>query len=165
MALTAMPWNRWLRPQECASQASRETALEHACATMASSMLTSRGTAAVLLAVTLVATNFQCMITCARNTCNTARATAGTSTADRPPCHHHRDAPGKQNPASCSQQPFLAGTAQTQVVQVSFPDACLAALPVPAVRCFRQLLFGNVLPPRATSPPSLAVLSSVILRI
>jgi hypothetical protein len=124
-----------------------------------------KGRLSVLLVFTLVAVSTQCAALCAIEPCNGSGTASTPSPADVPPCHH-REAPA-QSPAPCSHhqivvqadvaQPLVTPVLTANVLAMDVPDVLTAAGP--------SLSGVDMLAEHAPSPPRLAVLSSVVLRI
>src|SRR5579863_1241900 len=129
-------------------------------------MSVSKGRLSVLLVFTLVAVGTQCVALCALEPCKGSHTASTPSPADDPPCHHH-EAPGEQTPAPhCSHQVVAqADVAQPVVVTpVLTANVLTMDVPVLAVGGFPSLSAVDMASD-APSPPGLAVLSSVVLRI
>jgi hypothetical protein len=126
-----------------------------------------KGRLSILLAFALVLVNIQCVAFCAVEPCNGNNTAATPITADDPPCHHHHDAPGQQTPAPrCSHQ-IVAQADVAQALVTPVPTASVVAMDVPVlpVGAFPSLSGADLPASHAPSPPGLAVLSSVVLRI
>ena len=127
----------------------------------------SKGRLSVLLVFTLVLVSTQCAALCALEPCNGSETASTPSPADDPPCHNHPDAPGQQTPApKCSHQVVpQADVAQPLVTPVFAATVLTMDVPVLPVGAFPSLSDVDLLTSHAPSPPGLAVLSSVVLRI
>ena len=127
----------------------------------------SKGRLSVLLVFALVLVSTQCAALCALEPCYVDSAAATPSPADDPPCHHHHDAPNQHSPApNCSHQVVpQADLAQPHVTPVF--TATVLTMDVPVVAgAFQSFSDVDLLASHhAFSPPGLAVLSSVVLRI
>ncbi|MDP9052936.1 MAG: hypothetical protein M3N93_01325 [Acidobacteriota bacterium] len=127
----------------------------------------SKGKLSALLVFTLVLVSTQCAALCAVEPCHGDNTAATPIPADDPPCHHHHDAPGRQMPAPhCSHQIVIqADVAQPVVTPVFAPTVLTMGVPGLPVAPFPSLSGVNFLATHAPSPPGLAVLASVVLRI
>ena len=127
----------------------------------------SKGRLSVLLVFTLVLVSTQCAVLCAFEPCNGDSAAATPSPAGDPPCHRHHDAPSQQTPApNCSHQVVpQADVAQPLVTPVFAATVLTMDVPVLQASAFLSLSDPDLLASHAPSPPGLAVLSSVVLRI
>ena len=127
-------------------------------------MSVSKGRLSVLLVFTLVLVSTQCAALCVIEPCNGSETASTPTSADDPPCHHH-EAPG-QSPAPCAHhivvqadvaQPLVTPVLNSNVFAMDLPAALTAAGP--------SFSGVDLLAEHAPSPPSLAVLSSAVLRI
>src|SRR5580658_5974056 len=116
-----------------------------------------------VLTLALLWSSIQCAAQCASEPC---ASQASPVTPAEPPCHHHH-APSNQTPAPC-QHRQLAQADVPQSSVTSAPAVSIAAMIVPVVLHVELPLppGARAFMPRDVSwPPSLAVVSSVILRI
>jgi len=129
-------------------------------------MSISKGRLTVLLVFALVVMNIQCAALCAAEPCN-GSGTASTPDPDVPPCHHHHEAPGRQAPAPapCSHQIVVQAHPAQAPVTLAFTSGVAMDVPVESLGAFPSLSSMETSAARAPSPPNLAVLSSVVLRI
>jgi hypothetical protein len=126
----------------------------------------SQGKLSVLLAFALVLVNIECVAFCTVEACNGSGTASTASPSNVPPCHQHHEAPGHQTPASCSHQIVVQAHAAQAPVTLVFA-ASVMAIDVPAASPGAYPLLSTIetLAARAPSPPGLAVLSTVVLRI
>jgi hypothetical protein len=126
----------------------------------------SKGRLSALLVFALVLVNFQCAALCAAEPCNSIGTAQSPSPADVPPCHQHHEAPSQQAPAPCSHQLVVqAHTAQAPLTLVFTASFMAMDRPVELPGAFPWLSSRERSAAHAPSPPSLAILSSVVLRV
>jgi|SRR5579863_1213733 len=127
-------------------------------------MSVSKGRLSILLVFTLVVVSTQCAALCTLEPCNGSETALTPSSADEPPCHHH-EAPA-QSPAPCSHHIVVqADVAQPLVALVLTANVLVMDVPAALTDAGPSLSGVDVLAEHAPSPPSLAVLSSVVLRV
>ena len=125
----------------------------------------SKGRLSVLLVFTLVLVSTQCAALCALEPCSGSETASTPTPADDPPCHHH-EAPA-QSHAPCSHHQIVVQADVAQPLVTPVLTANVLAMDVPAVSTAAgpSLSGVDMLAEHAPSPPGLAVLSSVVLRI
>jgi hypothetical protein len=130
-------------------------------------MSVSKGRLSALLVFTLLLVSTQCAALCALEPCHGESAAATPSPADDPPCHHHHDAPSQQTPApNCAHQVVTqADVAQPLVTPVLTANVVAMDVPVLPVGVIPSLTGVDLVRSHAPSPPGLAFLSSVVLKI
>jgi hypothetical protein len=109
-------------------------------------MVRFSGRLVVLVAIALIVSSVQCAAACTPVSC----------VDPQPPCHHHKQAPANQKPASCAHELVPATIVQSfhadvlfssEVVDARFISGVLVSLEMPAIR--------DVSPPGPdSSPPS-----------
>jgi len=123
----------------------------------------SKGKFIAMLAFALLWSSIECAALCATEPC-TGQALPSSPT--EPPCHRHHH-PSNQTPASCQHQQ-LAQADVPQAFMTPAPHVNIAAMNVP-VASYVEFPSPSgaypLAPSAAFSPPDLAVVSSVILRI
>ena len=123
-----------------------------------------KGRLSILLALTLLVVSTQCAALCAVEPCNGSETASTPSPADNPPCHHH-EAPG-QPPAPCSHHIVVqADVAQPLVTPVRAASVLTMDVPAALTGAGPSLTGVDMLVEHAPSPPDLAFLSLVVLRI
>jgi hypothetical protein len=129
-------------------------------------MVVSKGRLSVLIVFALVLANIQCAAFCAVEPCN-GSGTASAPAPDVPLCHQHHDAPGNQSPAPapCGHLVIQAHAAQAPVTPVFTTTVVVMDLPAGSLGVYPSFSGVDMLAAHAPSPPGLAVLSSVVLRI
>ena len=128
-------------------------------------MIVLKGRLGVLIVFALVLANIQCAAFCAVEPCNGSE-TASAPASDVPPCHQHHEAPGQQTPAPCSHQIVVQSHAAQPLVTPILTAGVLAMdVSVLPAGAFPSLSGVDMLAAHAPSPPGLAVLSSVVLKI
>jgi hypothetical protein len=128
-------------------------------------MSLSKGRLSVLLVFTLVLVSTQCAALCAFESCNGSQTAWTPSPADDPPCHHH-EAPGQSRAPCAHHQIVVQGdVAQPLVTPVLTANVLVMDVSAALTGAGPSLSGVDVLAEHAPSPPSLAILSSVVLRI
>jgi len=118
----------------------------------------------LLLIFLLVVGVTRCVADCTAASCHPA------GTAQMPPCHHHRQAPGQESPVHdtsvpCAPDVLLPGTVQPHAPQVSLFNAPMPALAAPAISGVQLTTASRLSLSRTSSCPKASHLSSVVLRI
>jgi hypothetical protein len=134
-------------------------------AMMCARSLVQKGSISLLLVSTLMMATIQCVAACTLEPCKDSVPASLPGTADLPPCHQHHDTPGQQTPAPCSHQVLVLAQAVPSA-EISHL-APTVAMNVP-VASFSAYMVPNNLEAAAVpgvAPPTLAAISSVILRI
>jgi hypothetical protein len=109
----------------------------------------------ILVALAVLLTSAQCVMACAVARCQTQK--------DIPPCHRQHSGHTDKVPLACSHDLGIGRTAHlnTQISECDFSilaSATIVVLPAPIVAGYRVTW-------QSSSPPGLACLSAVVLRI
>jgi hypothetical protein len=113
-----------------------------------------------LIAIVVVFVQVQCVAACAGDACTGAAKREST-----PPCHRHHNHSNDQDPALCGHQTLSAPAIPQQAVHVEFPAFVALGAAGSTFAVILTETWGHPLYASNFSPPGIAGLSSVVLRI
>jgi hypothetical protein len=107
----------------------------------------------------------QCVTACSLAVCKDAATASLPDTADVPPCHQHQKMPGQPTPAPCSHQVLVLAQAVPSPEISHFAPTIAIIVPVASVSAYTAPNNPEAVAVPGVAPPTLAAISSVILRI
>jgi hypothetical protein len=132
---------------------------------MSPNKLVRKGSLGVLLVFTLMTAAVQCVTACTLAVCKDAATASLPGTADLPPCHQHHKMPGQQTPAPCSHQVLVLDQAVPSPEILHFAPTVAINVPVASFSAYTASSNLEAADVPGVAPPTLAAISSVILRI
>ncbi len=131
---------------------------------MSQNKLVRKGSLGLLLVFTLMTAAVRCVTACTLALCNDVTTASLPGIADLLPCHQHHKIPGQQTPPPCSHQvPVLAQAVSSEISH--FAPTIAINLSAANFSVYRALNNLEALAAPGVAPPTLAAISSVILRI
>jgi hypothetical protein len=116
----------------------------------------------LVLVLTLMTATVQCVTACIVVPCKDAATAPAT---DLPPCHQHHKMPGQQSPAPCPHQVLVLAQAVPSVEIPHFAPTVAMNAPVASFSAHTAPNNLNAAAVPCVAPPTLAAISSVILRV